>query len=70
MSKKKAESVDKRAIAKELMHLKIERTRVIGDMFSLHDATDTYCALEKRLDDLNVSIAQIMKDLKRLEVTV
>jgi hypothetical protein len=54
MSKKrKPKRIDKQAIANNLVALKLERTRIIGDMFSLADTSEEFQALHKQLEDLN-----------------
>lgn len=47
---------DIRAMVNHLNALRIERTRVIGDMFSLPDSSESYQALQKRLQVATVSV--------------
>lgn len=64
MSKKK--KPDKRGMVNNLKTLQLERTRVIGDLLTISDSSESYYALSKRLDDLNSAIDTITKDLQRM----
>lgn len=70
MKKKKAKRVNKQEMVNELRTKRVERTRVVGDMLGYEDSSETYQALNKRLDDLNETIMQITKDLNRVGMMV
>ena len=62
MSKKKSQ-VNGRANEAQYRNIVRERTRLIGDMLLLPDASEDYQAKEKLLADLNSDIERLEKGL-------